>query len=291
MVRVSDTILISETPSVTDLEASLPPSKKKPRKILYTLIGIVAVAAVALALVFLTYQGMDAAIPLVYNFAPADHMTYNMTITGSNTRAAGQNSSQTGTVAMDVLSFDGENYTINVTATFSLQEGAPYSLTFTEKMNKTGYITNISFYTLNGTQQTYPSTSGIPGLGTFFEKDQAKVGETWQVPMSSWSNGNSSSGWMGNLTFTFGDIQYVTVPAGTYKVFRFDITGSNLTLSLNQPLSDSENMSITAQEYIEYGTCRTIDSNMQENLSFQVSGQNFTMNLYLQMKLVQDDKD
>jgi hypothetical protein len=189
---------------------------------------------------------------------------------------------------MDIVSFDGENYTINETISVPLR-GTSQNYSFTVKMNKAGYTTTT--YTSGlpaGTSQPYSQSNFIGGVGTLFQKNQAKVGETWQVPMSL---GNSSLGFTGNLTLTFGNIQDITVPPGTYRVFRIDVAGSNLTMSPTVTgVSNFVNMSINDQEYFEYGTCKPIDFNLEENVSYRIGAQNSTMNLYMLMMLVRDSK-
>ena len=100
----------------------------------------------------------------------------------------------------------------------------------------------------------------------------------------------------GNVTYKFSDIRSLTVPAGTYNVFRMDVSGSNLTASSSTAgVLLSTNMSLNCQEYFEYGTCWPIDINIQENASYQSVGQNsemasYTMTYYFHMVLVQDIK-
>jgi cell division protein FtsL len=232
----------------------------------------------------------ETTIPLSYSYTVGDYMTYNITTTVIQ---FGQNMSgnpvgtpavqtQTGTINMDVISFDGENYTINETASMQLAS-LPISFTIMEKINKTGYVTILSgpFATFNS------MLAGLNSPGTFFQKDEAKVGETWQFPISEF--GNLSFGLTGNFTFTFGSIQNITVPAGTYRVFSLDVSGSNLTMSSSVAgVSCFVQASCIGHEYLEYGTCRLIDSSFQENISYQTGGQSSTSIDFMQMELVQD---
>jgi hypothetical protein len=293
-VRSNDTSTLSETPSAIDPPAPPPPSSKRSRERIYVFLGIIAVAAVASALVFafLVPLSSGVSIPLSYNYEVGEHMTYNMTSnvsqfeqsTPGNPVGTPVVQNITETISMDVLSFDGENYTINETASIPLAS-LPVSFTIMGKINKTGYVTILSgpFAELNS------AFTGLNLLSTFFQKEQAKVGETWHFPISEL--GNLSFGMRGNITFTFGNIQSITVPAGTYKVFSIDVSASNLTMNLNiAGISYSASESGSGQEYLEYGTCRQIESNFQENVSYQIGGQNYTTNASMQMELVQDIK-
>jgi hypothetical protein len=286
-MHANETPASSETPPPAEQPASLPPPSKRSRKKIYAVLGIVAVVTVASALVFafLVPQSSGTIIPLSYNFTVGDTMTYNVT---ANETTMGRNSVSIMTLNMDIVSFDGENYTIN--ETFSVSLLGPQSYSLTEKMNKTGYFTITYISGLPaGMNQTNSAGNGPLGFGTFFLKGQARVGETWQVPMGLSNLANI--GPPGNLTYKFGDIQNITVPAGTYKVFRIDVSGSNLTMSSTMAgVSFSMNMSLSGQEYLEYGTCRPIDFNLQESASSQSGGQNSTMTSYIQMILAQDSR-
>ena len=273
----------SETSPAADQPASLPAPSKASRKRIYAVLGIVAVAAVTLALVFafLIPPNVEATIPLIYNYTPGEEMTYNLT--GTTTNTTGQNTSLTETMSMDILSFDGENYTINQTMTLSIPGGSPMSFSVTQKINKTGYVTN-----LNGTAEIQQAYSSFPGFGSSsWQKDEAKVGETWQIPLSL--DNITYAVFNGNLTLKFGDIQDITVAAGVYRVFRIDVSGSNLSMAISTPppanASIFENFTISGQTYLEYGTCRLVTSDFQESISMlqgtQISAQNITMHMEL----------
>ena len=136
---------VSETPSTTEKTAQPIASGKKSRKTIFAIIGIVAVAS-ALVFGFLMYPSPSAGatIPLSYNFTPGEEMTYNWTTT--TTGDVEQNTSQE--IIMDILSFDGEYYTIN--ETFGVRA-------LMEKMNKTGYVIPAQV----GIMTTYPMFTGM----------------------------------------------------------------------------------------------------------------------------------
>jgi uncharacterized coiled-coil protein SlyX len=220
----------------------------------------------------------ETTIPLSCGYTVGDYMIYNTTTTVI-LLTQNQSATQTGTISMDVISFDGENYTINETASMQLA-GSSTSFTFMEKINKTGYGTILS-------EPSVPFNSMLTSFGSpikFFQKDEAKVGEAWQFPIGE--SGNLSFGSLpaltGNMTFTFGSIQNITVPAGTYRVFSLDVSGSMSSASL------AFQAIFIGHEYLEYGTCRLIDSSFQENISSQTGGQTSTTIDFMQMELVQD---
>jgi len=274
-----------ETPPATGQPL---PSKTRRKKI-YVALGIIAVAAVAVALTFafmnglnLNPSGTESTIPLSYNYTPGEEMTYNMNETINN---SGQKTSITGTFTVNVISFDGTNYNINLTTTESVPgpvETLTYNYTFpvTEKMNKAGYVT-VS----NGMNGTQCPLFGNPFL--YFQKDIATVGETWQVPLSF---GNQTTSFNGNFTYTFGNIQNITVPSGTYKVFTVNISSNDLTMIMGGTTKVLAmfypNVTAQGQVYVEYGTCRLIESNIQEIINYTSNSINFNETITEQTTLI-----
>jgi hypothetical protein len=262
--------------------------------------ALVAVAVIVSAL--LIPQGA-ASIPLNVNYVVGEKMVYDATMTSSF--QYGNSSLPTGITSqlpnntsinmqqtIEVTGFDGEYYTLNHTMTLSTNS-KPLSISLTEKMNKTGY----SAYLLNlgSTQQEIPN-NGVTStsyLAQLLSKPEVKVGDSVEVPFPS---GNSSIGITGDLTMTFKGIQDLTVPAGTFKVFRIDITSNNLRMNYNSPMSSLSNftpanitisLDMNSQMYIEYGTMRQIKSSMQETVSMQSATLNYGMSTNMDMTLVE----
>jgi hypothetical protein len=261
---------------------------------------VIAVIATAL----LTPRGI-AIIPLTVNYTVGEKMIYNSTETmttqvGNTTIAAGQMEPTPSTIicnsteSVEVIDFDGEYYTLNHTVTLIMEQWSPISFSFVEIVNKTGFS---SYFSSVGTQQLVFNASSDPlssysFISALLARPEVKVGDTWQVPMST---GNSSFACMhGNLTVTFGGIQDITVPAGTYEVFKIDFSSNNLSMSLNFPANATGtnvpttlNMSISGQKYLEYKTCREIESNIEMTHSYQVGELNFYCSCSSQRKLVE----
>ncbi|MCW4030745.1 MAG: DUF3108 domain-containing protein [Candidatus Bathyarchaeota archaeon] len=267
------------------------------------------IAVIATAL--LTPRGI-AIIPLTVNYTVGEKMIYNTTETVTtqmdNKTAVGWmepilNTTSTlsfnSTERVEVVDFDGEYYTLNHTVTLNIDMPAnmqwgPISISFVEIINKTGFS---SYFHSVGTQQEVYNASSNPFssyqfISALLARPEVKVGDTWQVPMST---GNSSFACMhGNLTMTFGGIQDITVPAGTYEVFKIDFSSNNLSMSLNVPpnatftnIFTTINMSISGQKYLEYKTCREIESKIEMTHSYQIGELNVYCNSSSQTQLVQ----
>lgn len=256
----------SET-SLPDQNVAQRSGFKRLGKKLYAVVAIIVVAVIAVAL--LVPQGV-ATIPLGVEYTIGEKMVYNMveTITTENANSSLASGgllekSINSTETVEVLDFDGEYYILNHTLTLELGDSST-AVSFIEKMNKTGYT---GYFSLEGSGEVLVSNMTTDPFATvLLDKPEVKVGDSWQVPVNS---GNSNVSLAGEMTITFGGVQEITVPAGTYEVFKVD-TYSDLNMSIKTPTSGNYssqpftiNMFISGQTYIEYGTCRRIESNMQ----------------------------
>jgi hypothetical protein len=148
---------------------------------------------------------------------------------------------------------------------------------------------------LVNTQNGVPNENAISNsyLTPLLSKPEVKVGDSINVPLPPI---NPSVGVTGDLTLTFRGFENITVPAGTYKVFRVDITSNDLSMDYNPSISTSRNLAATMnmdlhyQIYIEYGTMRQIKSAMQQTVSFESEMIQYAMQLDMEMILSQHIK-
>jgi hypothetical protein len=271
-------------PSISGEPALQPPPPAptvKSKRKLYAVLGLVCIVVVVstAVLIFLIPPGLGETVPYGFNYAVGEKMTYSMSLSASS---GGQNTSETGTLGMDILSFDGANYTINETTSFVVL-GSTKQLMFTLKMDKSGRIVEFSNLPTE-MQQAYTASGMMPGFGFSSDKTEARVGETWQFPLNSSYSGFSMSG---TINYKFGDIQNTTVLAGTYKVFKIDISSDNVQAS---GTGVSINMNIGGQMHMEYGTCRLIDMTMQVTETMTQGTQTTTASMNMQMQLTQHIK-
>ncbi len=201
--------------------------------------------------------------------------------------------SMSGQQTVDVVAFDGQYYTLNHTISLKFANYPETSVSLTEKMNKTGYSTYI--FDLGSAALTVSNTNGgyAGYLAQLLSKPEVKVGDSITVPFPT---ALQNMGIEGSIKLTFNGVQELTVPAGTFKVFRVDMTSNGLHFStsaldgnssLDLPsISMSANMD--CQTYMEYGTMRQIKSTMQEQLSLESSYMNFTINASMDTTLQED---
>ena len=267
----------SENPSSADQPSTHSTGHRFGKKI-YAVAAIILVAVVVIA-VFFVPRGATDSIPLSLNYEVGEEMVYNTTETGQSGQF-NSTSSINSMSTLKVVSFDGDYYTLNHTITTMLNR--PISVSMIERINKTGYA---RYFLPGTTENLFGNTSSNPVLAALLSKPEAKVGDTWQIPLDT---GNSTMGTTGSLTLTFAGIQDLTVPAGAYRVFRIDVSSSNLAshVEISEGKSDTT-MSFTGSIYMEYGTCRQIKSYIQISMAIQSTVLNSSMSYSSQMTLTQ----
>ena len=266
--------------------------------------AVIVIVVVAVAL--LIPQGA-ASIPLTVNYAVGEKMVYDTSISvgfdfgNSSSALSGllgnnNNITSTGQEILQVLSYSDPYYTINQTISMNIggYSGSPLSMSNVETMDNTGCTTFLANFG-GGSDASNPTSEYY--LAQLLDRSEVKVGDSVTVPYPTMP-GNLSSLFQisGSLTLTFKGFQDLTVPAGTFKVFRVDITSNDLTMTMNSPYSSSQttlgSLGMTAnlnfQLYYEYGTMRLIQSAMVENAELQSSILNYGIGYNIDMTLNQD---
>lgn len=170
-------------------------------------------------------QGNANIVPLGVHYTAGEKLTYDVTTsTSSQTGNTSTSYSSQGTLTVEVVSFDGSTYTLNYTTTNSL---AGYSMTTSRllQVKETDMVNVLTLLPVALQQYTSTVNDTNPIVTAVFNQSQAKVGDTWQIPLNTPQTGASA----GEITITFKAIQDLTVPAGNFKVFRIDFsTTTNL---------------------------------------------------------------
>jgi len=235
------------------------------------LIGTVAVAAVLIAVVLVSIsqvpQGLGQTIPYSLSYTAGEKLTYSLSISLS---ANGQQVDETGTMTMQIVSFDGDNYTINEATQYEVQ-GASYTNNLTEIVNKEGQL--VAAPNLPPQLQSYYSIiQGSPGNSMFLNRTEIQVGQTIQIPISF---SNATMTMTGTENVKVAAIENITVTAGTYKTFRLDISTSNFQVSSQGVVAT---LSFTGYVHMDYSTCRVVDFNLQGTSSAEGETVSITIN-------------
>lgn len=288
----SGAVTKAETPNIS------PPKKKlSKKKILLSLFAIIAISAITATLMI---PPGAATLPLEVNYIVGEKMVYNENVTGTfeygNSVSPNENSILPNglnygmTQTIEVTAYDGEFYTLNFTTTTD-SEGKQYHSSLILKMGKTGYSAYL--FDLGGTQLEIPDSSigTTPYLTQLFNKSEVKVGDSVKVPLPQ--IGNYTTGMTGDFTLTFKGVQDLTVPAGTFRVFRIDLASDNIQMDFASQLGDlgsfapsniTMNTNIDNQVYIEYGTMRQIKSSMHATVSSTLG---YSMTANMEMELIE----
>jgi len=243
-----------------------PPEAVKPRlgRKLYLVIGLVAIAIIAIASIVVFTQLLRGAkgepVPLGLNYSEGEKMTYEMSMA---IEAPGMEETMEGTWEMEVLSFDGENYTIQQTMT----------------INRMGYVVGLP----PELEETFSSLLGVPGLGSYFTKEEVRVGESWEIPFDIEFSGIDLEG---TISYKLSGITSVTVPAGTYEALKINIKSSGLSATIEE-MDAQITMNINGYVYLENGTCRLIELRLDESATMTAAGQTASMEMTMQMQLIE----
>jgi len=274
------------SPSTEQPAGQVSPERRGGKKLYIVVAALVAIVIIIVAVIFVP-QGSADVISLGVDYAVGEKLTYDMSVTlsiGFGNVSSSVNANVTMTV--EVLSFDGETYKLNYTVV--IPENNP-NVTLTNpnvnsrvlEVQKNEMVTVLALMPVAVQAAVTDEPVNAPLLAAVFDKSQARVGDTWQIPLST--EGSSSNSFK-VLTVTFKAIQDVTVQAGTFKVFSLDFSSSY------QNQSDSSVVTLSGQAQLECGSCKQIQSTLQLTASYQAGGFEYSIGTVIKSTLTQDSK-
>ena len=242
-------------------------SEQKSKIFMVIILGIVSVLLISA--VSFTFPSR-AFIPLDIDFNVGEKLVYDTTKT--TVYVSEENSSQTYSIVdstkeiIEVTDFNGESYTLNHTV---LNLNQSIRTLYTEILSKNGTSTlhmNLGGDTVNGSGGSFEFVADALELVT--KKPQTRVADSWRIPYDP-----SDEGVSGNLVITFYGFENLTVPAGTYYVFKVDIKSDNIIVHYSDSSTGSEGNAVfdfDIQIYFEYGSLRQIKYNSQGSITFDI---------------------
>ncbi len=251
----------SDSSSLEHPTPQLPSKKRFGKKLYVTLAALIAIAIIIAALLFVP-TGNAEVISLGVHYSAGEKLTYDVkTSTSTQSGNSSSNLSEQSTLTVDVLSLNGDTYTINYTTSSNL---AGYSMTTSHllEVKQTDMVNLLTLLPVALQQYTINTNSTNPSETAIFNQTQAKVGDTWQVPLDSTTSNSAPAP---EITVTFAAIQELTVKAGTYKVFKIDFSQTNPQQSPSTLLH--LNFDVSGESYLEFGTCKQIQSTLQLNMT------------------------
>ncbi len=237
-------------------------SKKRFGKKLYVAVAaIIAIAVILSAVMFVPSSNADV-ISLGVHYSAGEKLTYDVTTsTSSQSGNTSTNLSAQSTLTVEVISLVGDTYTLNYTTTSSV---LGYSMTTSRLMEvkETDMVNLLTLLPVALQQYATPTNNSNPVETAVFNQTQAKVGDEWQIPLTTTALSSSPAS---EINVKFVAIQELSVKAGTFKVFRLDF--SQTTPEQNQARSLSLNFDVSGQSYLEMGTCKQIQSTVELTMS------------------------
>lgn len=282
-----------ENSNSSNFEASGPQvnGKKHDRK-LYASIAGLAVVLIVLTALFIP-QSAGSPLELSLNYKVGEHMVYNTTNiitnqmfnTSLNLPGVTNTQSYNSTITIDVTGSNTDNYSVNETIVaapnlFS-QPLPPLSL----NISKSSYYNN---FIAPGGPLIFYNTSNNPSISVYLAQTTVKVGEVWKIPVNT---GNASLGLTGEVTLTFAELKDLTVPAGTFKTMRIEVTSNTLSLHSDGSsiikIPNGMTLQLNGTSYIEQGTCRLIKADLTQLTTTNSPGIGSTSILYTEKTLVE----
>jgi hypothetical protein len=282
----------NKNPTIFALPTSLPtqttPSPKRSRKKIYvTLAAVIAIVVIVSAAMLIPQTNADI-ISLGVHYKVGEKLTYDITsaLSTSGLDGASSNIKTDSTVTIEVVKFEGDTYTLNYTYTLSAL-GSSISYSKLVDVKESQMVTTLALLPVAiqmfgsafaSSNESEPLMTGV------FDQTQAKVGDSWTVPLSTTDSTSPS----GQILVTFKAIQDLTVQAGTYKVFRIDF---NVTVSQDSSSSlVTFSPNVSGQAYLESGTCKQIKSELTLDMTADISGGSYGMTYAITSTLTSDSQ-
>lgn len=256
------------------------PSKRFGKKA-YISIAAIATIAVILAAIFLVPPSNAEIINLGVHYTLGEKLVYDITTSSSSEfDNSSTNFSTQTTLTVEVLAMDSGTYTLNYTTTTSTL-GYSMSTSKVMQVKETDMINLLTLMPVALQQYAVDVNNTTSPLATaIFNQKEAKVGDSWQIPLNTLDSGSSTHA---ELSVKFVAIQSKSTSAGQFRVFRIDFSQTNT--EPNQ--SSSPYLEVSGQSYLEMGTCKQIQSNLQLNMT-NLLGINYKSTVTFSSILVKD---
>ena len=162
---------------------------KKPfgKKLYLSVIAIAVIIIIIVVAVFVVPQTNANVIPLNVNYTVGEQLIYDVTASVSlgSTSTSSTSVTANSTLLVDVVSLEGQTYTLNYSTTTSV---AGYSTTNSQIINvtKTSMVSFLGLLpVILQAEATNADTSTSPIFSASIDQSTAKVGDTWQIPINS----------------------------------------------------------------------------------------------------------
>lgn len=242
-------------------------SNKKFGKKLYVTVAAIIIIAVVIAAIFLVPSSEAEIISLGVHYLPGEKLTYDLTIASfSQIGNSSTNFSTQRTLTVEVVSINEDTYTLKYTTTSSMADNS----TATSYLMDVKEADMVNLFTLLPVAfQQYPeyaeyvekTNSSGPLETAFFNQSEAKVGDTWRIPVVFAVSATPDA----EITVKFVAIQNLAVKAGNL-VFKIEFTQTAAQESQIQ-FDNLYYIDVSGESYLEFGSCKQVQSTVQFNMT------------------------
>lgn len=271
------------------------PTLKRSRRKLYAVISVLIVVSIILAS-FLALAPSGETMDLNLKYSIGERMVYqttgyqthewiNTSLPSPGSDIHYNNSTIHTIKPIEVIGESNNLYSVNLNTQSEQTDYPPFYGIENVSKNPCN-----SFLTGYGAPLIFDSASNNAELAAYYHKTSVRAGDIWTLQLS----GNTSFALVGQVTIKFAGIQELTVPAGTYRTMRIDVSSNILTYDPNGPSPVIRTKDMTLQfngtTYLEQSTCRLIKADCSQVFTWNASGVNSTNTLHSQEILIQQTK-
>ena len=257
-----------DTPSSRQQPIGQPPSNKRFGKKLYVAVAAIIIIALCIVAIFFSPSSEAGVISLDVHYFPGEKLTYDITVSSfSQIGNSSTNFSTQRILTVEVVSIKEGIYTLKYTTTSSVADNS----TVTSYLMDVKEADMVNLFTLLPVAfQQYPeyaeyvenTNSSSPLEMAFFNQSEAKVGDTWRIPVVFEVSAIPGA----EITLEFLAIQNLAVKAGNFKVFKIEFRQTGAQQSQIQ-FDDLYYIDVSGESYLEFGSCKQVQSTVQFNMT------------------------
>ncbi len=253
---------------------------EKGRRRMFAAISAAAVTVILLASFIAAPPGEN--VDLLLNYTVGERMLYEKT-------EVIVNRSQNTSAPELPEAIDTDSFNSTITQEVLNQTDGGYIIKVNEAVTNVSSNPLLSTLLPAGAPPIFWNASNSPTLAAYLEEISVKTGEVWTLPLDC---ADASLGLTGEVTVTFAGIEEVTVPAGTYRAIRVEVTSSVLTVNPDShtPYQVGMTMQFNATSYLEQSTCRLIKTELKQESHLNALGIDATATVHIEETLIQHTK-
>lgn len=199
-------------------------------------------------------------LPLRLNYVVGEQMVYETTNLCINPLT--DDFYLNATKTMRIISHNNGEYKVETRLSSASSSFDPPAVTTT--LSKTSFASNF----IRDGPPIFLKENANPIISAYLAQESVNVGDVWIIPATT---GNSSLGVTGEVTLKFASIENVTVPAGTYKTMKIEITSTILNMHSDGTSGfwsfDGDTLQISGTTYLEQATCRLVKADLTQVVS------------------------